>query len=425
MNRNQKQSRTGKPVKSAGKRAVRRAPAHGGKRRNRKRRSLVPAIMLLALIAALLVCLIVMILPGPAADVPATGTVPIQADGAADLAVRPAATDAPVITLAPQVTPAPTPEPTPVPTAEPTPEPTAEPTPEPTVFEYLPVIHSAKTESKKIAVTVDDCYQLENLKTIVSAAQKSGGKLTLFPVGENLSKSGMSKLLKHCAFDLGFEIENHTWSHDRIFRLPDEEMAAEIWKQDAALDQALGINYQAHFLRLMGGDGDTDPRIHSYLQKLGYRGIANWSVSGSDSDMKHIKASLAPGQVYLFHCTDPDTKKLSEFIPWAASKGYKLVTLNELFGLPDNETAPLTDSAMPRPDSGVDDHHTLKEGEYTWTALQLQEKLRALGYLVMDGPSTGYYGPQTAKAIAAWQKDNGLPATGEADEATQRRLLEG
>ena len=57
-------------------------------------------------------------------------------------------------------------------------------------------------------------------------------------------------------------------------------------------------------------------------------------------------------------------------------------------------------------------------------ALQLQEKLRALGYLVIDGPSTGYYGPQTAKAIAAWQKDNGLSATGEADLETQHRLLE-
>ena len=32
---------------------------------------------------------------------------------------------------------------------------------------------------------------------------------------------------------------------------------------------------------------------------------------------------------------------------------------------------------------------------------------------------------QTAKAIAAWQKDNGLTANGEADAEVQRRLLEG
>ena len=311
------------------------------------------------------------------------------------------------------------------PEPDPAPEPTPEVTPEPGPFEYLPVIHNAEIESKKIAITVDDCYQVNNLERIAKAAEKAGGKLTLFPVGETLSKEGMPKLLKRCAFDLGFEIENHTYSHSRIFRMSDDEMAAEIWKQDAALDKALGTHYQEHFLRLMGGDGDTDPRIHSYLKKLGYLGIANWSVSGSDSDMKHIRASLAPGQVYLFHCTDPDTKKLEEFIPWAVSKGYKLVTLNTLFNLPGNETSALTDSVMPQPDYNVDDHHTLVEGEYTWVALQLQEKLRAMGYLKMDGPSTGYYGPQTAKAIAAFQQDHGLPATGQADLETQQRVLEG
>lgn len=332
-----------------------------------------------------------------------------------------AAVPAPAITFEPQATAVPTPEPTPtpVPTPEPTPEPTAEPTP----FAYLPVVHHADIERNKIAVTVDDCYQVDNLKTIVSVAEENGAKLTLFPVGENLSKSGMADLLQRCAFKLGYEIENHTWSHSRIFRLPDEEMAAEIWKQDAALDKALGANYQAHFLRLMGGDGDTDPRIHSYLSKLGYLGIANWSVSGSDSDMKHIKAALAPGQIYLFHTTDPDTKKLQTFIPWAVSQGYELVTLNELFNLPANETSRLTDAAMPQPDADVDDGHTITEGEYTWVTARLQDKLRQLGYLDLDGPSTGYYGEQTAKAVRAFQKANGLPETGEADLATQDRIL--
>ena len=107
------------------------------------------------------------------------------------------------------------------------------------------------------------------------------------------------------------------------------------------------------------------------------------------------------------------------------SKGYKLVTLNTLFDLPGNETSTLTESDMPQPDYNVDDHHTLVEGEYTWVALQLQEKLRAMGYLVMDGPSTGYYGPQTVKAITAFQQDHGLPATGQADLETQQKVLEG
>ncbi len=411
--------RTGRPshaARPADQRtpSTRHAAVHANKHhRRRRRRNAVPALIALVLIAlALLFVLVTMPKNGaPAHD--------------ADMSDIPAL---PQVTLAPQptATPEPTPEPTAVPTPEPTPEPTVQPTPEPTAapFVYLPVVHRAEgVSAKQIAITVDDCYQVKNLTTIAEVAEANGAKLTLFPIGQNLSKEGMADLLKHCAFDLGYEIENHTWSHSRIFRLPEDEMAAEIWKQHAALNQTLGVDYRQHFLRLMGGDGGTDPRIHNYLNQLGYLGIANWSVSGSDSDMAHIKSSLAPGQIYLFHTTDPDTKKLKEFIPWAVSKGYKLVTMNELLGLPDNEIAPLTDQVMPSPAPFEDDHRTLELEDYTWKVLQMQEVLRAQGYLVMDGPSTGYYGPQTRKAIAAYQKDHGLEVTGKADEATQRSIL--
>ena len=414
MNRNVRNTRARKPVRPDAR--------HSAKRRRRKKRGSAIPVLVALVFCALAMIPVVKVLTSDV-DKPASAqTAYREAEAVAPAATAaPEVTAQPEITFVPQATEAPTPEPTPSP--EPTPEPTATPTPEPTPFAYLPVVHSAEIEQKKIAITVDDCYQVNNLTTIVGVAEKNGGKLTLFPVGENLSKDGMPALLQRCASSLGFEIENHTWSHARIFRLSDEEMAAEIWKQDAALNKALGVNYQEHFLRLMGGDGDTDPRIHSYLEQLGYLGIANWSVSGSDSDMKHIKASLAPGQVYLFHCTDPDTKKLKEFIPWAVSQGYQLVTLNELFNLPANEVSELSESAMPAPEADVDDHHTLTEGEYTWVALQLQEKLRASGYLVFDGPSTGYYGPQTVKAVKKFQQDHGLEVTGEADLVTQQAIL--
>ena len=336
---------------------------------------------------------------------------------APELALAPDPTLAPTITLAPAATEAPTPEPTP--------EPTAEPTPEPTPFAYLPVVYKAQTEARRIAVTVDDCYQLENLRTIVDTAEASGAKLTLFPVGENLERPGTAALIKRCALELGYEIENHTYSHARIFRLPEEEMAAEIWKQKDALNRALGVDYGQHFLRLMGGDGETDQRTHNYLKQLGYLGIAKWSVSGSDSDMAHIKKSLAPGQIYLFHTTDADTKKLEEFIPWAVGEGYELVTMNALLNLPENETALLTQQGMPAPAAYQDDGHTQKMGDYTWVTVQLQDALRRQGYLVMDGPSTGYYGEKTARAVSAFQSAHGLDASGEADATTQRLILEG
>ena len=344
----------------------------------------------------------------------------------------------------------------PVPTAEPTVEPTAVPTPEPTIeptqapdesfaaihpeeeieaeatFEYLPVIHHADTTEKRIAITVDDCFQMDNLKTIAKLAIDRGGRLTLFPIGQNVVRDGMSDILKACVFNYGFEIENHTWSHSRIFRMSEEDMAAEIWKQRAAVNQALGVNYQEHFFRLMGGDGEYDQRTHNYLRQLGYLGIADWSLSGSDADLERIKSSLAPGKIYLFHTTDADTAKLKEFIPYAVSQGYELVTLNELLGLEANAVSDLStaETTMPEPQPYATVYAEQKKGDYSWSVVLIQRALYEKGYLAAGAKTAtkgdvadGVYGDSTADAISAFQRANGLPETGVADAATQRLLL--
>jgi len=290
-------------------------------------------------------------------------------------------------------------------------------------FEYLPVIRHGSAEKKQIAVTVDDCFQVDNLRTIIDTAEACGGRLTLFPIGQNLEKPGMAKLLRHGVFDLGFEVENHTWSHQRIFRLPEAQMAEEIWRQGQAVNRALGVSYEQHFFRLMGGDGECDQRTHNYLGQLGFRGIASWSLSGSDADMTMIQRALKPGAVYLFHTTDADTEKLKAFLPYAVAQGYELVTLNELTGCAPNAVGAYAEQAMPAPRAYRCDLRDRRLGDYAWCVVGMQDALRRLGCLKLDGPSTGYYGRQTRDAIAAFQRISGLPETGVADAETQRRLL--
>ena len=290
-------------------------------------------------------------------------------------------------------------------------------------FEYLPVIHRVDTEKKQIAITVDDCFQVDNLRKIMNAASAAGGRLTLFPIGQNLQKPGMPELMRKAAFDLGFEIENHTWSHQRIFRLPEGSMASEIWRQGQALNRALGANYEQHFFRLMGGDGESDQRTHNYLEQLGFKGIAGWSISGSDADMSQVKRALKPGAIYLFHTTDRDTAMLRQFIPWAASQGYELVTLNELMGLAPNAVSEYAEADMPAPRACAEDYHTHSKGDYAWNVVRMQDALRSMGYLGKDGASTGYYGAQTERAVKRFQSARGLPCTGVADTATQKALI--
>ena len=287
---------------------------------------------------------------------------------------------------------------------------------------FLPVFFSAKTKGKMVAFTIDDCNQANNLREIIKLFKKYGGVATIFPIGESMEF--LKDIIKG-AWEDGFEIENHTMSHERVFKLSEMDMAREIWDQRQAVNELLGVNYQQHFFRLMGGDGSSDQRTHNYLKQLGFYGIADWSISGSNAELQELKNFLQPGAIYLFHTTDRDTKILTQFIPYVASMGYEMVTLNELFGYEENQvTAYRGREEMPIPQAYEEDYRTHKVGDYAYNILLMQDRLRELGLLEMEGESTGYYGKQTAEAISEFQSQKGLPATGVADSATQRLLFE-
>lgn len=335
--------------------------------------------------------------------------------------------------VAPTSTPTPTIDPETTPSATPTSMPTPSPTPEPaysanakyrpTAKEgWLPVFRKAETDEKMIAITVDDCFQAENLRTIVQTALDNGAKLTLFPIGDVAVREKQSQIIKW-AWENGMEIENHTYTHNGLYNVSNERLAEEIYKQNLAISGILGVEYQGHFLRPRGGDARSDQRIHAYIDQLGYYGVAHWSESGSGTELKSLPGKLKPGAVYLFHTTDKDMEKLVRFIPYAVAQGYRLVTLNEMFGYPDNETSTLKHiSEYPTPTLAPFEYTTvtLKNPTYSYAAYMLQEKLIALGYLT--GEPDGVFGSGCAKAVASFQKKAGLEATGEADAATQAAI---
>ena len=295
----------------------------------------------------------------------------------------------------------------------------------------LPVFRKSATEEKIIAITVDDCYQADNLAAIVQLALDCGGKLTLFPIGENVLKEAQAKTLRY-AWQKGFELENHTFTHNSLYAISDEELAKEVYYQNLALSKILGVEYQAHFLRPRGGDARNDQRMQAYARQMGYYGIAHWSHSGSEknSSESSLQKSLAPGVIYLFHTTDKDLRLLKSFIPYAVSQGYRLVTLNEMFGYPENETAPLTEPIEGRTPPALEPYTpvpvTYKKTTYDHGVIALQEQLIALGYLngEAEGAADGVYGATCASAVSRFQSDHGMSATGEADPDTQTRIKE-
>ena len=284
---------------------------------------------------------------------------------------------------------------------------------------FLPVYFGCTAGDKVVAFTIDDCNQPKNLSAIISLFQKYGGKATIFPIGQNVRFLG--DILKSAWAD-GFEIENHTWDHSGLYHEDDEGLAHQIWDQNRAVSEALGVDYQMHFLRPRGGDNRYDQRTHAYLRQMGYYGVAYWSKVGVSQSVDYIAGNIHSGDILLYHTTDADLQSLRALVPALYKKGYTFVTLNDMFGLPANETAPLTDDAGPeplRPYARFD--QTLHLEDYLHDVYLVQERLSALGFL--SGKYNGYYGQKTANAVRAFQKSRGLTADGVCGKDTWAALF--
>ncbi len=286
---------------------------------------------------------------------------------------------------------------------------------------FLPVFMSRKDSKKMVAFTIDDCNQADNLRAIIKLFKKYGGKATIFPIGENLEFLG--GILKD-AWENGFEIENHTWNHSGLYHEDDEGLVYQITAQNRAVSEALGVDYQMHFLRPRGGDNRYDQRTHAYLRQLGYYGIAYWSKVGLFTSAQSLAKNTQSGDIFLYHTTKADLEQLEELVPRLYKAGYSFVTLNTLFGLPDNETAKLSDPGDPEPLEPYERFdQTLHPEDYLHDVYLVQERLSELGFLTVN--YNGYYGAKTIAAVRAFQKSRGLTADGICGRDTWAALFGG
>lgn len=359
------------------------------------------------------------------------------------MAQEPSATAEPLTVVSTDSMITPTPDPLEV---TPTPEPTQEP------FEFLPVYSKADTSEKVIAITLDDCSNLEALQYAAKAAVHYDAKLTLLPVATHLLQAKNMEAIQYCVFTLGYQVENRTLTNSTLYGLSDFDMAKEIWTADLAVDYALNKDYSMHLLRPKGGQGLDDPRTHAYLKQLGYDGFLTWSVSGTDADATKLKESLAPGNIYLFNCTTSDVQKLAGFMEYAQRCGYQMVTVNELLGFQENACTEvegdLLSRTMPELTGYTQPLTTYAEGDRSNGVYRMQLMLQKLGYFIdtstpapdADGTpeptffldnviatttqADGVYGEGTTNAIKRVQAAHGLPCTGLATVEVQTLIRE-
>ena len=142
--------------------------------------------------------------------------------------------------------------------------------------------------------------------------------------------------------------------------------------------------------------------------------------------------SLENGKVYQFDMSEASLAMFEPFISEASRKGYRLVTMTELFGLEENAIGSrltIDQQTLITMEDYVPTYYDLKLNDRTNAVYSLQARLMELGYLAdrdEEGnlaKADGIYGSDTSVAVSEFQARVGIMATGNADVATQEKLF--
>ena len=243
----------------------------------------------------------------------------------------PSPTDLPTATTAPTPTPEPTATTAPVPTSTPTPFPEE---PDDTgIWENNADISWIDPSKPMIAFTFDDgpvgTADTATSIRIQNALAASGQHATFFYWGNSLNKGTEAEIKR--AYDMGFEIGNHTRSHQDLSKLTADKIYAEVMDQAEKLSAITGLE---HFLvRPPYLSTNTtvkltvrEPMINCSID------TKDWAGATAEAIINTINTQKKDGAIVLMHETYAATATAMEtLIPQLVAEGWQIVSVSELF----------------------------------------------------------------------------------------------
>ncbi|MFE3453326.1 polysaccharide deacetylase family protein [Nonomuraea sp. NPDC059194] len=186
---------------------------------------------------------------------------------------------------------------------------------------------------KCVALTFDDGPG-DFTPWLLDELRKSGVKATFFVVGQMVAADRHHTLPRMLAE--GHELGNHTWSHAELPSLADEGIVRELGRTQELVRKITGVRMQM----MRPPYGSTDRRVAEESRRLGMAQIL-WSVDTHDwrDRVAKVVAKRAcratRGSIVLMHDIHRTTvEAVPEVISALAGKGYRFVTISELYGKP-------------------------------------------------------------------------------------------
>ncbi len=228
--------------------------------------------------------------------------------------------------------------PTDLPTATPEPTatlaPTATPVPEDDgLWENNADISWIDPSKPMIAFTFDDgpvgTADTATSIRIQNALAASGQHATFFYWGHSLNKGTEAEIKR--AYDMGFEIGNHTSTHQDLSKLTTEKILTEVTTQADKLSAITGLE---HFLvrpPYLATNTTVKLTVQEPLINCSIDS-KDWAGASAEDIINTINTQKKDGAIVLMHETYATTASAMEtLIPKLVAEGWQIVSVSELF----------------------------------------------------------------------------------------------
>ncbi len=202
-------------------------------------------------------------------------------------------------------------------------------------FAYPPgfAVHHGDRETKRVAITIDDCWDFDVLRAMHELCVKYNVPVTWFVLGRQFKVE--DREMWQGIIDHGSEIGNHLYNHIDLTTNKAYYSRNMILLSQERLDQTLGYHYPLRLLR--PPYGNVDNASLNLLEEYGVEKVILWDVS--NTNVQGAFSDTQNGSILLFHTNYADLRCLEELIPMLLDAGYELVTVSELLGLEPLETS--------------------------------------------------------------------------------------
>ena len=184
---------------------------------------------------------------------------------------------------------------------------------------------------KYIALSFDDGPNTKTTPKVLDVLEENGVKASFFVIGQNIDKASAKVMTR--AYELGCDIENHSYTHSSMSKLSAAEIEDEITRTSELIEKYTGEAprfFRPPYI-------DHNELMHNTIDLTFICGYScedyNAEVS-AQTRAERILENVKDGDILLLHDfegNDATVEALKTVIPELKKRGFQFVTVPELF----------------------------------------------------------------------------------------------